>query len=427
MNEKFASLGLRPADILLPESGTDMTRWAVVACDQFTSQPEYWDEVERIVGDAPSTLRMILPESRLGEDGVEDHIADINRAMADYLSRDIFRTLPESIVYIERTQSDGAVRPGLVAAVDLEKYDYTPGSGSLIRATEGTVLERIPPRVQVRKDAPIELPHVMLLIDDPKKICVEPITAAREEMELLYDFQLMMGGGRLRGWKLSGEQVDALAAAMTRLSSDEAMEHKYGLGGIAPLLFAVGDGNHSLATAKTCYENLKKVTPEAQWADLPARYALVEIENLHNPALQFEAIHRVVFGVDPEKLIAAFLEFYPNAHTGQGVGHTIAYIHAEGEGYLTVPNPRGQLPVGTLQNFLDAYLRENGGEVDYIHGEDVTDELGRQAGNIGFKLPAMSKDQLFKTVIADGVLPRKTFSMGHAADKRYYVEGRKIR
>ena len=189
----------------------------------------------------------------------------------------------------------------------------------------------------------------------------------------------------------------------------------------------MGDGNHSLATAKTCYENLKKVTPEDQWADLPARYALVEIENLHDDALKFEAIHRVVFGVEPEKLIAAFMEFYPNAHEGQGVGHTIAYTYASGTGYLTVPNPRVQLPVGTLQNFLDAYLKEHGGEVDYIHGEAVTDELGAKPGNIGFKLPAMGKDQLFKTVIADGVLPRKTFSMGHAEDKRYYVEGRKIK
>jgi len=189
----------------------------------------------------------------------------------------------------------------------------------------------------------------------------------------------------------------------------------------------VGDGNHSLATAKTCYEDLKKTTPEDQWASLPARYALVEIENLHDDALKFEAIHRVVFGVEPEKLIAAFLEFYPNAHEGPGVGHTIAYTHAGGTGCLTVPNPRVQLPVGTLQNFLDAYLKEHGGEVDYIHGEAVTDELGRKPGNIGFKLPAMGKDQLFKTVIADGVLPRKTFSMGHAEDKRYYVEGRKIK
>ena len=427
MNKKFEALGMKPADILLPKAGTDMARWAVVACDQFTSQPEYWAEVDRIAGDAPSALRLILPESKLNDPNVEDYIADINRSMEDYLAKDIFTTLKDSIVYIERTQSDGTMRPGLVAAVDLDKYDYTPGSGSLIRATEGTVLERIPPRVRVRKDAPIELPHVMLLIDDPQKTCVEPVAAAKETMEPLYDFELMMKGGHLRAWKLSDAQTDALADALEFMTGDEAMQSKYGLGGVPPLLFAVGDGNHSLATAKTCYENLKKVTPEEQWADLPARYALVEIENLHDDSLKFEAIHRVVFNVDPEKLIAAFKDFYPSAHMGQGVGHTIAYTWAGGTGYLTVPNPRVQLAVGTLQNFLDAYLKENGGEVDYIHGDQVTDELGAKPGNIGFKLPAMGKDQLFKTVIADGVLPRKTFSMGHAEDKRYYVEGRKIK
>ena len=427
MNKKFENLGVKPADILLPKSGTDMEKWAVVACDQFTSQPEYWEEVERIAGDAPSTLRLILPESKLNDADVESHIANINRSMEDYLARDIFQTYPETIIYIERTQSDGAVRPGLVAAVDLEKYDYTPGSGSLIRATEGTVLERIPPRVRVRKDAPIELPHVMLLIDDPQKTCIEPITAAKESMEKVYDFELMMKGGHLKGWKLSDAQQDALAGSLEKLVSEDAMKEKYGLTGAVPLLFAVGDGNHSLATAKTCYENLKKVTPEDQWASLPARYALVEIENLHDDSLKFEAIHRVVFGVDPEKLLAAFKEFYPNAREGQGVGHTIAYTWAGGSGYLNVPNPRVQLAVGTLQNFLDAYLKENGGEVDYIHGDQITDDLGSKPGNIGFKLPAMGKDQLFKTVIADGVLPRKTFSMGHAEDKRYYVEGRKIR
>jgi len=427
MNKKFEALGVRPADILLPKAGTDMSKWAVVACDQFTSQPEYWEQADQIAGDAPSALRLILPESKLNDEHVEDYIAGINRSMKDYLDKEIFSTLTDSIIYIERTQSDGTVRPGLVAAVDLEKYDYTPGSGSLIRATEGTVLERIPPRVRVRKDAPIELPHVMLLIDDPKKICVEPVAAAKDTMEPLYDFDLMLGGGHLKGWKLTDAQIDQLADALGRLSSDEAMRQKYGLGGVAPLLFAVGDGNHSLATAKTCYENLKKVTPEDQWASLPARFALVEIENLHDDALKFEAIHRVVFHVDPEKLIAAFMEFYPNAHLGQGVGHSIAYTCAGGSGCLTVPNPRVQLTVGTLQNFLDAYIKENGGEIDYIHGENVADELGRKPGNIAFKLPAMGKDQLFKTVIADGVLPRKTFSMGHAEDKRYYVEGRKIR
>ena len=426
MKEKLKSVGMKPADILLPKD-CDMTRWAVVACDQFTSQPEYWEEVDRIADDAPSALRLILPESKLNEPNVDEHIANINRSMEDYLARDIFQTYPDSIIYIERTQSDGQVRPGLVAAVDLEKYDYTPGSGSLIRATEGTVLERIPPRVRVRKDAPIELPHVMLLIDDPKKTCIEPIRAAAGSMEQVYDFELMMKGGHLRGWKLSQAQTEVLADALANLASDDAMREKYGVSGVPPLVFAVGDGNHSLATAKTCYENLKKVTPQDQWESLPARYALVEIENLHDESLRFEAIHRVVFGVDPEKLLAAFKEFYPTARDGQGVGHPIAYTWAGGSGYLNVPNPRVQLAVGTLQNFLDAYLKENGGEVDYIHGDKVTDDLGAKPGNIGFKLPAMGKDQLFKTVIADGVLPRKTFSMGHAEDKRYYVEGRKIK
>ena len=215
MDKRFEELGVRPADILLPEASTDMTRWAVVACDQFTSQPEYWEDANRIAGDAPSALRLILPESKLSDDGVDEHIQAINRAMADYLARDIFTTHPESIIYIERTQSDGTVRPGLVAAVDLEKYDYTPGSGSLIRATEGTVLERIPPRVRVRKDAPIELPHVMLLIDDGERRCIEPLTA--ERMEPLYDFKLMLGGGRLRGWRMTGEQQERFAAALSAL------------------------------------------------------------------------------------------------------------------------------------------------------------------------------------------------------------------
>ena len=426
MNKKFNKLGIKPADILLPRD-CDMTRWAVVACDQFTSQPEYWEEVDRIAGDAPSTLRLILPESKLNDPDVEQHIADINRSMADYLARDIFKTYGDAIIYIERSQSDGEIRHGLVAAVDLEQYDYTPGSGSLVRATEGTVLERIPPRVRVRKDAPIELPHVMLLIDDPDKTCIEPITAATASMEPVYDFELMMKGGHLKGWLLNNDQIDALADALEKLSTSEAMEKKYGLKGVAPLLFAVGDGNHSLATAKTCYENLKKVTPQEQWADLPARYALVEIENLRDDALKFEAIHRVVFGVDPQALLEAFKSFYPGAREGEGEGHTIAYTWSGGKGFITVPEPKVQLAVGTLQNFLDAYLKEHGGEVDYIHGDAVTDELGAKPGNIGFKLPAMGKDQLFKTVIADGVLPRKTFSMGHAEDKRYYVEGRKIR
>lgn len=426
MNEKFNRLGFYPADILLPKDA-DMTRWAVVACDQFTSEPEYWEGVEKMVGDAPSTLRLILPEAKLSDPNVEAHIADINSEMTKYVDGGVFKTLPASLIYIERTQSDGKVRHGLIGKVDLDQYDYTPGSGALIRATEGTVLSRIPPRVKVRQDAPIELPHVMLLIDDPDATVIEPLTAGTADMKPLYDFDLQAGGGHLKGWKLSDAQTDAVADALEGLTTPEQMERKYGMKSSAPLLFAVGDGNHSLATAKTCYENLKKVTPESEWPNLPARYALVEVVNNHDDALQFEPIHRVLFGVEPEKVLEAFLAFYPGAHEGRGEGHTIAYTHAGGTGSITVPHPAVQLAVGTLQAFIDAYLKEHGGEVDYIHGDEVTDKLGAKSGNIGFKLPAMGKEQLFKTVMADGVLPRKTFSMGHAQDKRYYVEARKIK
>ena len=399
----------------------------MVACDQFTSQPEYWQAVENLVGDAPSSLRLILPEAGLNAPDVEDRIAAVNAAMGKYLAEGLFETLEDSLLYIERVQSDGKVRHGLIGMVDLEQYDFTPGSGALIRATEGTVLSRIPPRVKVRKDAPIELPHVMLLIDDPNKTVIEPLTRASGEMERLYAFDLQQGGGSITGWKLTAAQMDETADALSALCSAEEQAWKYGVKDVPPLLFAVGDGNHSLATAKQCYEDLKKVTPESEWASLPARYALVEVVNNHDGALQFEPIHRCVFGVEPEEVLDAFKSYYPGAYEGKGEGHVIAYTHAGGQGFLTVPQPRVQLAVGTLQAFLDAYVKDHGGEIDYIHGGEVTDRLGRQAGAIGFKLPAMGKQQLFKTVMADGVLPRKTFSMGHAQDKRYYVEARKIR
>ena len=426
MNEKFKALGFYPADILLPKDA-DMTKWAVVACDQFTSQPEYWQAVEDTVGDAPSALRLILPEAALNAPDVEARISAVNAAMGAYLDGGLFETLEDSLLYIERVQSDGKIRHGLIGMVDLEQYDFTPGSGALIRATEGTVLSRIPPRVKVRKDAPIELPHVMLLIDDPNKTVVEPLTRASGEMEKLYSFPLQQGGGSITGWKLTAAQMDAAADALEALCSPEEQNWKYGVKDVPPLLFAVGDGNHSLATAKQCYEDLKKVTPESEWSALPARYALVEVVNNHDDALQFEPIHRVVFGVEPEAVLEAFKAYYPGAYEGKGEGHVVACTHAGGAGFITVPRPRVQLAVGTLQAFLDAYVKDHGGEIDYIHGADVTDRLGSQPNSIGFKLPAMGKQQLFKTVMADGVLPRKTFSMGHAQDKRYYVEARKIR
>ena len=425
MNEKFSKLGFYPSDILLPKKDVDMSKWAVVACDQFTSEPEYWERVEKTVGDAPSTLRLILPESRLEGPDTQTDIMEINSTMSRYLREGRFQVHPDAVFYIERTLDGGKVRRGLVGRIDLEQYDYEPGSAAPIRATEGTVLSRIPPRVAVRKNAPIELPHVMLLIDDPEKTVIEPLTAAADKMESVYDFDLMENGGHIKGYKLSAAQIDAVADALTGLTSDEAMKSKYGVSGVAPLLFAVGDGN--LATAKACYEEQKKGKTPEEYLALPSRYALVEVVNNHDDALQFEPIHRVLFGVDHEKFMEEFKKFYPNAHEGKGEGHVIEVCWNGHDDFVTVPDPKVQLAVGTLQTFIDEYLKQFGGEVDYIHGDEVTRELGSKEGNMGFLLPAMGKEQLFKTVMADGVLPRKTFSMGHAQDKRYYVEARKIR
>ena len=308
MNEKFSKLGFYPSDILLPKKDVDMSKWAVVACDQFTSEPEYWERVEKTVGDAPSTLRLILPEANLKAPNVDEFIADINASMSKYLEEGIFETLKDSLIYIERGQSDGKIRHGLIGMVDLDQYDFTPGSGALIRATEGTVLDRIPPRARVRRNAPIELPHIMLLIDDPEKTVIEPLTAAADKMESVYDFDLMENGGHIKGYKLSAAQIDAVADALTGLTTDEAMKSKYGVSGVAPLLFAVGDGNHSLATAKSCYEELKKNHPGEDLSNHPARYALVELENIHDPAQVFEPIHRVIFKTEPQKLLAALKE-----------------------------------------------------------------------------------------------------------------------
>ena len=426
MNKKFEKLGFYPANILMPK-GQDMHKWAVVACDQFTSEPEYWQAVEEKVGDAPSTLRLILPEAKLKDPNVESIIGDINASMKKYVDEGVFETLCDSLLYVERQQSDGRIRHGLIGMVDLDAYDFTPGSGALIRATEGTVLDRIPPRAKVRRNAPIELPHVMLLIDNPERTVIEPLTAAAGGMEKVYDFELMQNGGHIRGYKLSAEQIDAVADALEGLTADSAMQEKYGVSGVAPLLFAVGDGNHSLATAKACYEEQKVGKTPEEYLALPARYALVEVVNNHDDALQFEPIHRVVFDIDREKFMEMFMAAYPNAYEGKGEGHVIEFVWEGVDTFYTVPDPKVQLAVGTLQAVIDDYVKNVGGEVDYIHGDDVTRELGSKAGNMGFLLPAKGKEQLFKTVMADGVLPRKTFSMGHAQDKRYYIEAREIR
>lgn len=426
MRDPFDGLAFRPADILLPQN-CDYGKWAVVACDQYTSQPEYWQEVEELVGSAPSTLRLILPESCLDGPSVETDIMEVNNTMTRYLREERFRTLPASLIYVERRLDNLRLRRGLVGMVDLEQYDYEPGAEAQVRATEGTVMARIPPRVAVRKNAPLELPHVMLLADDPEKTVLEPLSARKDQMEKVYDFDLMERGGHIAGWRLDGESMALVAAALRKLADPAAFRTRYGVEDKPVLLFAVGDGNHSLATAKECYERQKKLTPREQWDSLPARYALCELVNLHDASLEFEPIHRVVFGVEPERVVEELLSALPGAYRGEGDGHVLRFSHAGGKGAVTVPRPEAQLEVGTLQPFLDAYVKEHGGSIDYIHGADVARDLAARPGNIAFLLPAMGKEQLFPTVIRDGVLPRKTFSMGEAHDKRFYLEARKIR
>lgn len=414
MAADFTKLPFRPAEILLPQ-GCEYAKWSVVACDQYTSQPEYWQRVENYVGQSPSSLRLILPESCLEGPDVETDIMDVNNTMTRYLREGVFKSLPNAMIYVERTLENGKTRRGLVGMVDLEEYDYEPGTATAVRATEGTVLARIPPRVAVRKNAPIELPHVMLLTDDPHCTAVEPLAGSKERMERVYDFDLMEQGGHIAGWLLGEEEQEAVAAALSALAER------------SPLLFAVGDGNHSLATAKECYERQKKLAPKAKWASLPARFALCELVNLHDQALEFEPIHRVLFGIAPEKLLAEFIAAHSGAHFGPGDGHQIPFVHHNGAGMVTVPQPKARLPVGTLQSFLDDYVIKHKCRIDYIHGADVTRALGSREGNLGFLLPAMEKESLFPTVVHDGVLPRKTFSMGEANDKRFYLEARRIR
>ena len=412
-----------PADILLPDfSEHQAYQWAVVACDQFTSEPEYWEAVERKVGDAPSTLRLILPEVYLEEQA--DRIPQINAAMDDYL-KSVLKEHKDCMIYVRRYQSDLTIRQGLIGLIDLEEYDYHKGAETRIRATEGTVLERIPPRVQVRRGASLELPHVMLLIDDPAHT-VMPLAHSLCEQEPAYAFRLMIGGGEICGFRIPGKRAVAIQEALEALVTPEQMQARYGKEGLAPLLFAVGDGNHSLATAKACYEEIKETLGQAA-LDHPARYALCEVVNLHDESLHFQPIYRVMFGVDPDAVAAEF-SAYCATLAGDAQAQHVCCINGAREWSVEIPTPEKQLTVGTVQDFLDVYVAAHPEvRVDYIHGEKALATLSSAPDAIGFLFDGMHKSELFKTVIFDGALPRKTFSMGHAKDKRYYLEARKIK
>ena len=411
------------ADILMPDfKSVDPQKWSVVACDQFTSEPEYWEKAEALVGDSPSTLNMILPEVYLEE--AKTRIPEINARMIQY-KRDVLTELFDSMIYVERTQSDGTVRHGVILAVDLECYDYKKGADSLIRATEATVIERIPPRVAIRENATIELPHVMLLIDDPERTVIEPLRGV-DCGELIYDFDLMLGGGHIRGTRISDEYKNAISKALDALVAPKNIESKYGSRDLSPLMFAVGDGNHSLASAKATYEKIKAEIGADAANNHPARYALVEVVNIHDDSLKFEPIYRIMTDIDPTDVLNALSEYTKTLHGNAGK-QTVNYIFGDTEGVIEIADAEQQLTVGTLQRFIDDYIAShNGAKVDYIHGEDSVKALARKENSIGFIFDGMEKSQLFKTVIFDGALPRKTFSMGHAEDKRYYLECRSI-
>lgn len=395
----------KAADILLPDS-VDMEKWSVVACDQYTAQPEYWERVGQFVGSSPSTLNIVYPEAFLSQG--DARIEKINAKMQEYIDKKIFATLKNSLVYVERTLNSGKIRRGLVGAVDLDNYDFSKGSKSEIRATEGTILERIPPRVKIRENAPLELPHVILLMNDESDDVIGKIAKER----LIYDFDLMEGGGHISGWQISGDMADAAIDRINRYAGSVKDN----------LVFAVGDGNHSLATAKTCWENIKKNLTDSERESHPARFCLVEIENIHDEANEFEPIHRVVFKQSPEKVLSDLKNYYEVSDDNSEGSQLLIAVFGGKKAKLYIKNPSSKLEVGTLQNFLDAM----GYEIDYIHGEDVVESLSKAEDAIGFILPCPDKAQLFEAVIADGALPRKTFSMGEANEKRFYLEAKKI-
>lgn len=404
------------ANILLPKT-EEIEKWAVIACDQFTSQPEYWQEVEQKAGTAPSTLNLILPECYLTP-GYEKRIPVINANMAQYLDQGLLQEYKDSYVFVERTLQNGTIRRGLVGALDLEEYDYAKDAHCTIRATEQTVIERIPPRVAIRENALVELPHIIIFIDEPQDTLISTCTALKASCPKLYDFDLMCGGGHIAGWLISGEAKQTIDACFAQYVA--AREEKYQ--DKNPVILAVGDGNHSLATAKACYEKLKTQHPGEDLSQHPARYALVEIENIQDEAQEFEPIHRVITNCDAKALLASMKQ-----NICAQEGFPVQWVAGVEQGTIYIDPAKGKLAVKTVQDFLDAYLAKKAGEIDYIHGADTTADLSKAEHALGLILPPFEKGALFDSIQAKGALPRKTFSIGHAVEKRYYLEARKIK
>ena len=419
------------ADILLPAAGVPLDSWACIAVDQFTSQPEYWQRAEHLADGKPSTLHIVLPEAYLGTPQEAERLESIRRTMEEYRKSVLTRKV-HGYVYVERTQMDGTVRQGLVGAVDLDAYDYAKGSKPAIRPSESTVVERIPPRLKVRRGATLETPHVMMLADDPGCTLIEPIGARKSELKKLYEGELMQGGGHIAGWAVEDPAMLAqIDAALAALGSQEAFDAKYPQArGAKPLTLAVGDGNHSLAAAKACWEELKAtLTPEERESH-PARWCLAEVCNVHSPAIEIEPIHRVLFNVDCAAVLLSLITWSDSNMAGCSFGgskqqpFTLAGPHMSN--VLSFEDPTAPLTVGTIDEFIEYYLEHHKeARVDYVHDEPAVRALCKK-GAVAFLMPPFAKSDLFKGVVMGGVLPRKTFSMGHAEEKRYYVECRKI-
>ncbi len=433
-------IGIQIPQVYLPKAGADLTKWAVIACDQFTSEPEYWHDVEKVVGSAPSTLNLTFPEVHLEKSGAEERIKNIQVTMKKYMDEHILEPR-DGFVYVERVVA-GKIRKGVILCLDLERYDYNKGSSSLIRATEGTIVDRLPPRIHIREGAAMELPHILVLIDDPNHSIIEPLGAAKSAFEKLYDFELMLGSGHLAGYAVNEEFENKIIEALRALADPKTFAAKYDVDKDEPvLLFAMGDGNHSLATAKAIWEKMKLQVG----MDHPSRYALVEIENVHDEGLEFEPIHRVLFNIKGDLFaelkktfgdnfsymdVASPNEMIRRVESASGKNQLIGLVGGalrEKFGVIEIANPSSNLAVGTMQPFFDNFLKDGGAEkIDYVHGEDVVERLALQPNNAGFYFAGMHKSELFKTVILDGALPRKTFSMGEAKEKRFYMEARKI-
>jgi hypothetical protein len=410
-------LCIRTGELLLPNQTVDRTAWACVACDQYTSQPDYWQEAEALVGEKPSTLKMILPEIYLDQAGAR--IPKIHETMRTYLSGGVLTPqVRQGYILVERATGEGA-RLGLVALLDLEQYDYRAGSKLPVRATEGTILDRLPVRLSIRRGAPLELSHVLLLCDDPMQSIAEPLYEKRASLNKLYDFPLMMNGGHITGYAVTDPaDIQAVSDALGRLMARSS------------ILFAVGDGNHSLAAAKNYWDEIKQTLPAAAQAKHPARFAMVEIENIHDDSLIFEPIHRVLYGFDGDDLLSE-LEAYAVKKgwtlAAAEDAHQVAVVYEGKEVELSIGASGEALAVGALQTFLDEWMRGRTGlKLDYVHGEEAARTLAAQADTVAFLLPALDKDELFPAIEALGTLPRKTFSIGEAHEKRYYMEARKI-